>query len=715
MAARQSLTPLLHPRSVAVIGASGDVTRIGGRALRHLVQVGFEGGIFPVNPTRIEVQGLKAWARIEDIPATPDCAIIALPTGAVLPAIQACARKGVRAAVIFSSGFAELGAEGERLQQQIVADARAHGMRLLGPNCLGAYNLHARSFLSFSGIFDDVAGTAGRLGLVSQSGGYAGEVVKSAGDVGLAFGVWITTGNEADIGLGEALGYLATSKDVDVVVGYIEGVRDPAAFYEALAAAHARRKPVIVLKVGRTDQGARAAASHTASLVGSDAVYDAVFARFGVYRARTTEEMLDVAYAASRGRFPHGKRLAILTNSGGIGVQAADFAADEQLEVAAVSPEVQRELVAISPNGAPFNPIDLTGQVANDPPMFARAIDAVLGSGEFDMAYCNVGLIAGLPFIEKPLLHGLTEAAQRFADLPIAVSVTAPDAIVNAYQEAGYLCYREPARAIKALAALAQFHAAWATPLPPRSAQGRSPRIEAGARFSEADGKALLAAIGIASPTEYLVADAAGAHDAARRINGPVAIKVVSADILHKSDVGGVALNVAPGSAADCVAAMQATVSVKSTGRIEGYLVSPMITEGVECFVGTHNDPLFGPTVTFGLGGVAVELLKDVTTRLAPVSAAEATEMIRGTRSFPLLDGFRGRRRADIPALARAISAVSHLAAVNADSVRTIEINPLRVLDEGKGAIALDAVIETRPRHPTQPPQDISSQGEQRA
>lgn len=692
----RNLDLLLRPRSVAMIGASADVTRIGGRALRHLREVGFAGDIFPVNPARSQVQGLKAWATVEDLPVAPDCAMIALPTGAVLPAIEACARRGVGAAVIFSAGFAEMGADGVLLQQRIVEVARGAGMRLLGPNCLGAYNLHARSFLSFSGIFDDVAGTQGRLGLVSQSGGYAGEVVKSAREVGLDFGTWITTGNEADIGLGEALGYLATSDDVDVVVGYIEGVRDPAAFFDGLAAAHARRKPVIVLKVGRTEQGARAAASHTASLAGSDTVYDAVFERFGAYRARTTEEMLDVAYAASRGRFPLGKRLAILTNSGGIGVQAADFAADEGLEVPSASVSVQSALIAISPNGAPFNPIDLTGQVANDPPMFARAIDTVMGSREFDMAYCNIGLIAGLPFIEKPLLESLAASAARFVTLPMAVSVTAAPDIVARYAAAGYLCFREPARAIKALAALASFPAAWDRPLPFENALADLPRIDANARYSEAEGKALLARIGIVSPAEHLVTDAAGATEAAESIGGPVAIKIVSPDIVHKTDAGGVALNIAPENAAACLNGMRASVAAAAPdARIEGYLVSPMISGGIECIVGMHNDPLLGPVIMFGLGGVTVELLKDVTTRLAPVDEAEALEMIRSVRSYPLLDGFRGRPKADISALGQAISALSHLAAANADTVRTIEVNPLLVLDEGQGAVALDAVIET--------------------
>lgn len=687
---------LMRPRSVAMIGASSDITRIGGRALRHLREGGFEGEIYPVNPGRDEVQGLRAYRSVDDIPGSVECAVLALPTEAVAGAVEACARKGVGAAVIFSAGFAEMGEAGTALQQQLVATARSANMRLLGPNCLGMYNMHARSFLSFSGVFDDVKGTAGRLGLVSQSGGYAGEVVKSAQEVGLDFGVWITTGNEADIGLGEAMHYLALSDDVDVVVGYIEGVRDRAAFFEALSVAHARRKPVVVLKVGRTEQGARAAASHTASLAGSDGVYDAAFQRYGVYRARTTEEMLDVAYAASRGRFPGGRRLAIMTNSGGIGVQAADFASDEQLDVPTASASVQALLTEISPLGAPFNPIDLTGQVANDPPMYARAVDVVMGSKAYDMAYLSIGLIAGLPFIKVPLLDSLTEVASRFPVTPMAVSVTAPPEVVKAYGDAGFLCFREPARAIKALAALATFPAAWDRPLPNLKDLADLPAIVAGDRFSEVEAKTLLAGVGVTSLVEHLVQGPAEAGAAARSIGRPVAIKVVSTDILHKTEVGGVALGVLPEAAAASVEAMMGRVSAAMPDAdVAGYLISPMVSGGTECIVGAHNDPVLGPVIMFGQGGVTVELMKDVTTRLAPVTEEEALEMVRSVRGFPLLDGFRGRTPADVSALARVISVLSRLAAANAGSVRTIEVNPLLVLDAGEGVLALDAVIET--------------------
>lgn len=693
-----SLEPLMNPRSVAVIGASADVTRIGGRALRHLRESGFSGAIYPVNPARDKVQGLKAYPSISAIPDRIDAAILALPAGAVLGAIEQCALKGVGGAVIFSAGFAEMGAEGAAVQARILEIARKAGIRLLGPNCLGMYNLHTNTFLSFSGVFDEVRGTAGRIGLVSQSGGYAGEVVMAARDLGLYFGTWMTTGNEVDIGLGEAMEYMAHSDDIDVVVGYIEGVRDRDSFFSALAAAHTRRKPVVVLKVGRTEQGAKAAASHTASLAGADGVYDAVFERYGVYRARTTEEMLDVAYAASAGRFAAGKRIAILTNSGGIGVQAADFSSDEGLDVAPMPDIVQARLRELSPNASTENPADLTGQVANEPAMYGEAVNTVLDSGAFDVAYVNVGLIAGIPFIRQPLLDGLARTARSHPMIPLAASVTAPAETVAEYEAAGFLNFTEPARAIRALAALSDFPKAWDRPLPSPGDLVGLPTITPGQPLSEAASKALIAQAGVPALTEYLVQTSDEAADAAERIGAPIALKVVSPDILHKTEIGGVALEIAPDDVTRRLEIMMAEVAAKAPGaRIEGYLVSPMLSGGVECILGVHSDPVLGPMVMFGLGGVTVELLKDVTTRLAPVSKDDALAMIRSVRSFPLLDGYRGMPPADIDALANAIVGISRLAAANDTTVRTIEINPLVVQERGRGVIALDAVIETKP------------------
>lgn len=694
----RSLEALTHPKSVAVIGASNDKTRIGGRPVHYLVEGGFAGPIYPINPGRDEVQGLKAYPSVEDVPGPVDCAIIATPTQAVLAAVQSCGRKGVRAVVIFSAGLAEMGAEGQRIQDEILAVARAHDMRILGPNCLGMFNTAANSYLTFSGVYGDVVGTSGRIGLVSQSGGYAGELVKQAKRIGLTFGSWITTGNEADVEAGEIIAAYARDPDVDVILAYLESTRNSGTLISALEAARRARKPVIILKVGRSAQGALAAAAHTASLAGADAVYDAVFARYGAYRARSTEEMLDLAYACSRGLYPQGKRLVVLTASGGIGVQAADFAQDEGLEVAPLPEDVRAEILKLVPNAGTHNPVDLTGALAHDPELYARALELALASGQFDMAYINIGVLAGMAYAAPRLLDSLTPVAARYPAIPKVVAVMASPEIVGAYEAGGYLSFSEPARALRTLAGLHHFTRAWARAAPAAAASpGAMPAIPARNAFSEAEAKAFVAAAGVRVPEEHLVQDAAGALAAAAQIGAPVAIKVVSPDLLHKSDVGGVALDVTVADAGRVLDAMRAAVLGHAPdARIDGYLVTPMIRGGTECFLGAQQDAVFGTTMTFGLGGVAVELYRDVTTRVAPIDHAEALEMIGATKGSALLQGYRGRPQADVASLADAIVRIVALAQANCDTVGTIEINPLLVFDEGKGAIALDAVIAPR-------------------
>lgn len=694
----RSLEALMHPASVAVIGASSDKTRIGGRPVHYLKEGGFTGAIYPINPGREEVQGLKAYPSVEDVPGPVDCAIIATPTDAVLPAIQSCARKGVRAAVIFSAGLAEMGEEGQRIQDEILAVARAHDMRLLGPNCLGMFNTANGTFLTFSGTYDDVVGTSGRIGLVSQSGGYAGELVKQAKRIGLTFGSWITTGNEADVEAGEVIAAYAQDPNIDVILAYLESARNSTTLIAGLEAARRARKPVIVLKVGRSEQGALAAAAHTASLAGADAVYDAVFARYGAYRARSTEEMLDLAYACLQGVYPQGKRLVVITASGGIGVQAADFAQDEGLDVAPLPGDVRDAIQALVPNAGIHNPVDLTGVLAHDPELYARALELILGTGQFDMAYINIGVLAGMAYAAPRLIDSLTPVAARYPHVPKVVAVMATPEIVSAYEAGGYLSFGEPARALRALAGLYHFTQAWARPARAAGASsGPMPAIPQREGFSEAEAKAFVGAAGVRVPEEHLVQDSAGALAAAAQIGTPVAIKVVSADLLHKSDVGGVALDVPVADAGRALDAMRTAVQGHApAARIDGYLVTPMIRGGTECFLGAQHDPVFGTTMTFGLGGVAVELYRDVATRVAPIGQNEALEMIGAIRAAPLLQGYRGRPKADVAALADAIVRIAALAEANRETVGTIEINPLLVFEEGKGAIALDAVIAPR-------------------
>jgi len=690
-----NLEMFMQPRSIAVIGASNDKTRIGGRPIRYLVEGGFVGSIYPVNPKRNEVQGLRAYPRVEDVSGPVDCAIIATPADAVLSAVRSCANKGVKGIVMLSAGFAELGEAGKRMQDEFLAIARAHDIRIIGPNCLGLFNTANNIYMTFSGVYEDVVGTSGRIGVVSQSGGYAGELVTLAKRVGLNFGSWITTGNEADVEAGEVINAFAEDDNIDVILAYLEGVRNRDTLIKGLEAAAAKHKPVIIIKSGRSGQGALAAAAHTASLAGADTVYDAIFERYGAYRARTTEEMLDVAYAASRGVFPSGKRLVVLTGSGGIGVLSADFGQDEGLELAQLPDEVKSGVLDMVPNAGMHNPIDLTAKLAHEPELFARALDLILASGKLDMAYINIGVLAGMPYAAKRLVDSLTAVAARYPHIPMGVGVMAGDETVSQYEDAGFLQYLEPARALKSLAALHHFSEIWSRDVSAFApCDAAMPEIPGGKALSETEAKQYVAAAGIRVPEEFLVQDASAATKAATHIGQAVAIKVVSSDLLHKTEFGGVALGVAIADAGARVDEVRASVtSLAPHARIEGFLITPMISGGTECFVGTHVDPVFGVTVTFGLGGIAVELYRDVTTRVAPIDKAMALEMIRSTKGSALLEGYRGRPKADVEALADAILKIVGLAQENAEKISTIEINPLLVMNEGEGVLALDAVI----------------------
>lgn len=692
-----SFEAFFHPRSVAVIGASDDWTRIGGRTLWNLKRGKFAGGLYPINPKRETVQDLPAFPSLSAVPGEVDCVVIALPGELVIPALEEAAAKGVRAAVIFSAGFNEAGPEGEARQARLTDIARAANMRVIGPNCLGAYNASNGTWLSFTTLFQEpVEGKS--VGMISQSGGSAAHILKLAQNRGLAIGKFITTGNEADVDFGEGLLALAEDPETSVIAAYIEGVRDKTNFLKGLEAARRNRKPVIVLKVGRTAAGAAAAASHTASLAGEDSVYDAVFARYGVHRAGSTEELLDIAYAASvvGDNLPKGDRFGTVTISGGMGAQIADAASDAGLVMGSVDPESQAKLKALCPPGSPTNPVDITAQLSTDPHLLASSMRIVLEKGAFDMLFAFFGVYANVPALSSVILADLIELRRDFPDALMSVGVVCSGDEAAKYADAGYMVFEEPARAVKAMAALRAFAEAFERPADKDASAGLEP-IEVAASYNEVQAKALLAQIGVRSPAEAVAATPAEAGRIAADMSLPVALKIVAADIVHKSDVGGVKLGLATPEAVEAAAEAMAIEVARHlpNARQEGFLLSEMIGPGAELIVGTRRDPLFGPLVMVGLGGVTAELFRDVAIRLAPVDEMEAERMLRQLKSFALLDGWRGAPKADLAAATKAIAAISRLAAANADRIETIEVNPLRVLDAGKGAIALDAVVET--------------------
>ncbi len=692
-----TLDLFLNPESIAVIGASDDATRIGGRTLFNIIQGRFEGPVYPINPRRQTVQGLRAWPTIDAVEEPVDCAVIALPGELVIDAVEQCAAKGVRALVIFSAGFNEAGEEGVARQAKLRQIIDRTGMRVIGPNCLGTFNSRNGAWLSFTSLFQDrIEGPA--LGMISQSGGSAAHILKLAQQRGLTVGTFITTGNEADVDFGEGIKALAADPLTSVIVAYIEGVRERDGLIEGLAAARAAGKPVLMLKVGRTSAGAAAAASHTASLAGEDRVYDAIFRSHGVYRAQSTEELLDVATAAlALPTLPKGNRIGVVTISGGMGAQIADAASDAGLTLPAPDDETQARLKTLCPPGSPLNPVDITAQLSTDPHLLAASMRALLETGDYDALLAFFGVYANVPALSEVFLKDLTALRADYPDAAMIVSIVCPPEEAARYAEAGYLAFEEPARAVRALAALRGFAAAFEQPAVVAPDCTDAASIAVGSAFNEAAAKALLKNAGIPSPAERVVATSADIAEAAAAMRLPLVLKIVSADILHKTEVGGVKLGLAsPEAAAREAEEMLARVrAALPDARIDGFLLSEMAPAGTELILGTRRDPLFGPLVMVGLGGVTAELFQDVAIRLAPIDTAEAEAMLRELRSWPLLDGWRGAPRADIAAAAQAISGLSILAAANADSVETIEINPLRVLPAGDGVLALDAVIET--------------------
>jgi len=695
----RSLDALFAPKSVAIIGASSDQRRFGGRPIQYLLEAGFEGGIYPVNPMRDEIQGLKAFKSINDVPGHVDLAMLAVGADVTQQTVEDCIARGVKAAICYGAGFAEVGGEGEIRQAKLVETARAGGLRLLGPNCMGALNARTKFYGTFASALEDGVPEAGRIAIASQSGGYGGYLLRHLFLRGLGVSQWVTTGNEADIDVGEALHWMAGQEDNDVLVAYIEGLRSRGSLIRALRRARENKKPIVVMKVGRTAEGSAAAASHTASLTGQDNVYDALFEEYGVYRARTTDELLDVSYALSRRSLPKGPRVGVISISGGIGVQIADFVSDAGLTMGQVPEATQDKLRALVPHCSPRNPIDMTGLVTTNHDIMEKTLDAVFEANAFDATLIFLGITGAAPSMARPLQQAIANAHARSPDQLVFVSVTCPPEMMREYDAKGMFAFEDPSRAVNALSALWRFRETFDSDIAaPLALPAVDPlELPEDGKLNEAAAKALLAEHGVRSPREAVAKDAAEAARLAANIGFPVAVKVVSPDILHKTEVGGVALRLADAAAVEAaVSRMTETIPQHlPDARIDGYLVSEMVTGGVECILGISQDEAFGPVVTFGLGGTLVELLKDTVCALAPVSVEQARAMIGKVRTAPLLTGYRGGPRHDIEALAQAISGLSILAAQHEGTITTIEVNPLVVRPEGGGVIALDAVIET--------------------
>jgi acyl-CoA synthetase (NDP forming) len=700
-----TLDALFAPRSIAIVGASQDARKIGGRPLAFLKRYGYPGAVYPINPQYAEVQGVPAFSSLGACPAPPDQVVVALPAAKVPAVVAEAAAIGAKTAVVFSSGFAEAGDDGKALQKRLAAVIGDGALRVLGPNCIGVMNVAGKSYGTFQVALESGTAPAGGIGVAVQSGAMGSHLLTLARTAGVGLGAWAATGNEVDIDVADVIAWMARDPGTRVIVCCLEACGDASRFRAALALARGARKPVLVLKIGASDVGKAAAASHTGMLAGNDAVFDAVLRQEGALRVESLEALLELAYvadhAARRGFAPAPAargRLGVVTLSGGAGVLLADVAAKVGLTVPELPLEAQRAILDLVPFAGPRNPIDATAQVNVAPELLEKTLDIALGSGDFDFL---VLFLTGVPYsrdLGTIYLRMLARAQRRYPATLMVMCALGPGTYRRRVERAGCLYIEDPNRAgiaLGALKAIAELQQS-ATAAPP-VAPADFPPIPRAA-IDETGAKRVLAGAGIPVMSERVVASADEAAAVAAALGFPVAMKIVSPDIAHKTEIGGVLLDVADAEGARRgYAQLRAAAAEKApAARVSGVSVAPMANEGVETILGVVQDPVFGPVVMFGLGGVFVETLRDVTFRAAPFGREEALRMIGEVKGVALLRGARGRPPADVDALADALAALSRLAAARRDDFAAIDINPFLVRREGRGAVALDALIIPR-------------------
>lgn len=709
---RTDLERFFNPRAIAVIGASQDLNTISGQPLKFLKSHGYEGKLYPVNPRYAEVAGLRCYPALADLPDTPDLALVLVNASRVADMLRQCGQKGVPYVIIFSSGFSEMGGQGVALQKELAEIAREYDIGVIGPNCQGMINVADQVYAGFGSVFN-AHYEPGPVSMVSQSGGFGFSVMNlSSLEGGLPFRQMVTTGNEIGVSTLDFIDYYIKDPKTEIIVGYIEGLKDARRLIEVGEKALAARKPVLMWKVGNTEQGQKAAASHTANLGGAMALYKAAFRQAGIIQVEDIQDVVDYGRGLRCGRLPAGNRLAIITISGGAGILMTDECIGRGMRVPPLSAETAAKLREFVPSfGSLLNPVDVTAAIFNDTSLINRTLQVIVDDPNIDcVAMINASLQGELA--EKIAREIVAVAGKTGKPVFIAWSArekVAPEAYA-ALDAAGIPHYRSPVRCGRALAALSGYaeslrrHEATRGEAPMKfdAPAARDAVSKAGGDVSEHAAKRVLAEYGIPVTREALATSREEALAAARRIGYPVALKVQSREIPHKTEARAIRLNIK--SDAELMPAYEEVLSnaraYNKNARLEGVLVQEMAGAGVEAILGAVNDPLFGPAVMFGLGGIFAEVLKDVAFRLAPLTPSEARRMIEEIKGYPVLTGARGRPPADVDALADALVRLSAAAVDLGESFAELDVNPLFVHDKGKGVKAADALIKPRPRQP---------------
>jgi len=702
-----SLKPFFHPRSIAVIGASRNRTHIGYRLLESLQGSRFAGTIIPVNPYATDIAGLPAFPTLRSVPGPVDLALIAVPPNAVLDVIDDCAAIQVPAAILITAGFAETGGSGTSLEQELQKRIRQHGIRLIGPNCFGLMNLDPA--VRLNATYTPIFPPAGRVAIASESGGLGLAVVTAASRLNLGLSSFVSVGNHADVTVNDLLEYWEQDEATDVILLYLETIVDPQRFRQ-IAERVGEMKPIVVLKAGRTEAGQSAAGSHTAALATNETAVDALFKQCGVIRAKTLEEFLALATGLSAQPLPAGRRVGILTNSGGPGVLCADSCAAEGLTAQELSQQTQSTLASFLPLTAALrNPVDVIGFATED--QHARAVETILTADEVDtLIILHVSVRAK---DNDPVAAGITRGirAARHTigrNKPVYICWMAEGDLERTFTVDGETIPTYPHPDIPPrIISRAVAYETWR-----RQPFGKVPGYtevdlstvkalcakalsERGSGWLTTDEThALLTAMKLPLVQGTVATSAAEAVEMASKMGFPVTVKLASRQILHKTEIGAVRLNLVDGKAVrDAFEAIRSRLAQDhKLDAMEGVLVQPMMTGGVEAMVGMTRDPLFGPLIAFGLGGIHVEILGDVQFRVTPLTDRDATAMVHEIKGYRLLQGYRGQPPADVKAIEEVLLRISRLVQ-EIPEISELDLNPTFALPPGQGCRIADARI----------------------
>ncbi len=693
---------LLEPRSIALVGAT-EASLWSQNLVANLGSLGYPGQLHLVNPRRTEMFGRRSHPSLLEVPGDVDCAYVMVGTALAEEVVEQCAAKGVRSAVLLTAGFREVGDEGAELEQRLIARCQAAGIGVLGPNCLGFVNYQLRC--AAYGLLVVPPLIEGGVALISQSGAMLLHFHRMAQARAIGLARMVSIGNEAMLTSSDFIEALVRDPDVAVVGALLEGIRDPAGFRRAAAAAMSAGKPLVVCKVGRTETAQRTVSAHTGSLAGEDEVIDAVFRQDGVVRVRGLEELVETCAMLATSGWPRGGRTAVLTTSGGACGLIADLAEATAIELPDFAPETKERLASVLPVfGTAQNPLDTTGVIVDQPELLGACLEAVAAEGSFDAYLVNSDPAREPGPTPERIERRLASLAEALGRVPFGAVVATASIDLTPYSRDLLLRHdlhfaNGMTLGVRALAHAIEYgraRARWERSVAGEAVAGVPPAIVGPLRgtLTEAETKRLLETYGIGTPEEWLAADAAEAAAAAASIGFPVVLKIQSRDIPHKTEAGGVRVGL--GSAGEVERAfaeiVEAARAFAPRARIDGVLVARQVVPVAELIVGVKRDPLFGPVIAVGWGGIMVEVVRDAALRLPPISPEAAEEMLRGLRLAPVLEGARGRPRGDIRAAADVVTRVSRLALDLGDRLQALDVNPLFVLAEGQGALAGDAL-----------------------